>query len=159
MTFQQATQEDAKEILILYRAAIGSDGCTWSMDYPSEETIAFDMKRDALFCIKDGNEIVGAISQDMDEAVEALTCWSPHLKPAGELSRLVVKEGYQNQGIAKELLKGGMNVLKERGYQGVHFLVCKNHNKAINAYKKLEFTRVGECELFGHPFWCYEKML
>lgn len=52
-----------------------------------------------------------------------------------------------------------MEELKNRGYQAVHLLVAKDNVKALRSYDKLNFENVGECELWGHMYWCYEKAL
>ena len=54
---------------------------------------------------------------------------------------------------------GVMEELKNRGYQAVHLLVAKDNVKALRSYDKLNFESVGECELWGHMYWCYEKEL
>lgn len=157
MVFLQANESDKEEIIKLYKSAIGSMGCTWNEEYPSEVHTNGDLERGDLFCIKSKEKkIVGAISIDADEAVDKLECWS---KNGAEVSRLVVEEAYQNQGIAGELLKGAMGVLKERGFSYVHFLVSKEHTKALRAYGKLEFDNVGESDLYEGNWWCYEKKL
>lgn len=157
MVFLQAKEEDKEEIIALYKKAIGSLGCTWSQDYPSKEHTDADLERAGLFCLKtDAGEIIGAISIDEDKQVETLPCWS---EGGAELARLVVKEAYQNQGIAGQLLQNAMGVLKKRGYEYVHFLVSKNHTKALKAYDKLNFDKVGESDLYEENWWCYEKKL
>lgn len=158
--FMRATPKDKPEILSLYRSLVGTEFCAWTPEYPSEETIEFDMSRDALFCLKNDNgNIMGVISMDKDEAVEALSCWSKELLPSAELSRLGVHLAYQNQGIARQLLTYAMLELKKQGKKSVHFLVCKTNQKAIRSYNKLLFDVVGECQLFGEDWWCYEKDL
>ena len=157
MEFLVAKEEDLEMIASLYKAAIGSMGCTWSEHYPTKEHTMGDFERKDLFCLKTKEgEIVGAISIDDDKEVENLMCWQ---KNGAELSRLVVKENYQNQGIAGLLLKEAMKILKERGYEYVHFLVSKAHTKALKAYAKLEFSNVGESDLYEGSWWCYEKKL
>ena len=77
MNFTLATAQDAQEILNLYRSVMGSEGCTWSMDYPNEENVQNDLERKSLFCIKtQTGEIIGAVSIDDDKNVETLTCWA-----------------------------------------------------------------------------------
>ena len=160
MRFLQADENDKAEIMSLYRVAIGTEGCTWSMDYPNEEIFDMDCERGDLFCLKnDDGEITGAISVDDDEAVEALECWDSGLSPGAELARLVVKEEYRNQGIARRLLSSAMEILAERDYKSAHFLVSKTNYRAINSYAKLEFTKKGECDLYDGQWWCYEKEL
>lgn len=73
--------------------------------------------------------------------------------PGGSMS------GIPESGIAGKLLKGVMEELKKRGYKAVHLLVAKDNVKALRSYDKLNFENVGECELWGHMYWCYEKAL
>lgn len=56
-------------------------------------------------------------------------------------------------------IAGVMEELKKRGYKAVHLLVAKDNVKALRSYDKLNFENVGECELWGHMYWCYEKAL
>lgn len=158
-TIVQATAEDTKEILALYKMQIGREFCPWDDHYPTEYEIDYDLGRDALFVMKDGTNIIAAISLDKDDAVEALSCWSKALAPGGELSRLAVHPDYQNKGIARKMLSHGMKVLAERGYKSVHFLVNKHNIKAIRSYDALVFQVVGKCDLYDQPFLCYEKAL
>ncbi len=160
LVFASATEEDQEEILSLYRSAIGTEGCTWSMEYPNEDILKDDIEHQRIFCMKNqSGEIVGIISIDVDEEVGKLACWTEGLKPAAELARLGVKRQYQNMGIAKLLLEGAMRELVRRGYKGVHFLVSKTNEKAIRAYAGMGFRVSGECNLYGENWWCYEKEL
>lgn len=160
MKFMKAAENDKAEILALYRSLVGTEFCAWTDDYPNETDIEGDLSRDGLFCLKDdAGKIVGVISIDHDEEVEKLPCWTEGLKPAAELARLGVREENQNRGVAGKLLQYGMEELKRRGKRSVHFLVCKTNKKAIRSYDKLCFDIVGECELFGEEWWCYEKSL
>jgi ribosomal protein S18 acetylase RimI-like enzyme len=160
MRFVKATREDAREITALYRNAIGSPGCTWSASYPNADITRGDLNRQALFCLKnEADEIIGAISIDDDALVEALDCWEEAWKPGAELARLVVREEYQNQGVARQLIRCAMEELACRGYRSVHFLVSKTHQRALRSYEKLNFTLRGETELYDTLFLCYEKQL
>jgi ribosomal protein S18 acetylase RimI-like enzyme len=160
MEFRKAKQEDILEIQKLYRAAIGSPGCTWSEEYPNEDMTRGDLEREDLFCIEhETGEIIGAVSVDDDKIVENLPCWKASLQPGAELARLVVKETWQNRGIAGVLLRGGMDVLRKRGCCSVYFLVSKTNERALRAYRKLDFQNRGEIALYGESWWCYEKRL
>ena len=160
MNFTQASEKDKSEILALYRSLAGTEFCAWTEEYPGEIDIEGDLSRDGLFCLKDEKgEIAGVISIDQDENVERLTCWSKELQPSAELSRIGVKVENQNQGIARKLLQHAMEELRRRGKRSVHLLVCKTNKKAIRSYEKLNFEVVGECQMFGEDWWCYEKVL
>ena len=160
MNFTQASEKDKSEILALYRSLAGTEFCAWTEEYPGEIDIEGDLSRDGLFCLKDEKgEIAGVISIDQDENVERLTCWSKELQPSAELSRIGVRVENQNQGIARKLLQHAMEELRRRGKRSVHLLVCKTNKKAIRSYEKLNYEVVGECQMFGEDWWCYEKVL
>lgn len=160
MHIEHARPKDMGELMQLYRAAAVEEGCTWDEDYPNEKIICGDIGREALFCTrtKDG-EIIAAFAIDDDAQVDELTCWSGHLKPAGEIARLVVRRDYQNRGIAGQLLEAAMEELRRRGYRGIHFLVSPGNERALRAYGRLRFDKVGEIALYGHSWYCYEKEL
>lgn len=161
MEFRRANREEAEEILQLYRSLIGTEYCVWTENYPTEQEVEFDLSRDALFCLREKptGQLAGVISIDDDPQVEALSCWSSELTPVAELSRLGVATAYQNRGIARILLQEAMNVLAQQGYKAVHILVAKDNVKALRSYEKLHFTTAGECNLYDHAYWCYEKEL
>ena len=157
MRIINATKEDKEELLALDHAMIGGP-CEWSENYPDENTIAFDLKNEDLFVMKnDDGEIVATISIDHDDAVEALTCWRDDLVPSGELSRLCVRKDMQGRGIAKTMMNYASDVLRSRGMKGVHILVREGHVVALGTYAKIEFQIVGECDLFDKHFICMEK--
>lgn len=183
--FRRARREEAEEILQLYRSLIGTEYCVWTENYPTEREVEFDLSRNALFCLyeripeaDEGEQgarlsegqtvgtlpvtrgrLMGVISMDDDPEVEALSCWSEDLTPVAELSRLGVAAEYQNRGIARILLQEAMAELKTQGYKAAHILVAKDNVKALRSYEKLHFSTAGECELFGHSYWCYERKL
>ena len=154
-----ATEADRDEILSLYKAQLGREGCAWSEDYPSNETIDFDLSRDALFVLKVNGSIKAAISIDEDEAVDSLLCWDENLAPLGELARLAVLPEEQNKGFGRIMLKFGMDELKRRGFHGIHVLVNKNNIKAIRSYAVFGFRVAGECHMYEQDFLCYELPL
>ena len=155
----RATEGDRSEILSLYKMQFGREFCPWGEGYPSDETIDFDLSRDALFVMKTDGSIKAAISLEEDEDVDRLPCWDADLAPSGELARLAVHPDLQNRGIARIMLQYGMDELKRRGYRGIHFLVNKLNTKAIRSYAAFAFRNVGECHMYDQDFWCYEKEL
>lgn len=156
---ERTVEADKEEILALYRTRLYGPA-DWNEYYPNEETIEFDLSRDALFVMKnDAGEIIATISIDEDEEVDSLTVWDENIAPAGELARLCVREDMQNQGIAKEMMRYAFDALKEQGKKGVHILVRKGHAGAIARYAALGFQQVGECSLFEKEFICMEREL
>ena len=159
--FEHVRKEEADEVLALYRSLIGTPFCAWTADYPSRSDVDFDLSRNALFCLRneENGEIAGVISIDKDPKVETLSCWTKELQPGRELSRLGVRESYQNQGIARKLMAGAIEELRSQGFKSVHILVAKENKKALASYKVFEYETVGECFLHEHDYWCYEKAL
>lgn len=158
-TITIATREDKEDILKLYKTMLYGPA-DWNEYYPNEDTIEFDISRDALFVMKDevGN-LIAAISIDEDKDVDNLPCWDAELSPAGELSRLCVRQDMQYRGIGKEMMRYGFHVLKNQGKKGVHILVKTGHEVALSAYSSLGFKQVGECVLFDKTFVCMEMSL
>lgn len=158
--FEEIGESAKSEVMRLYRSAIGSLGCTWSSDYPSEETFYIDINNHNLFGMIDTDDsIIGLVSVDQDEEVDGLECWSKEHGKMGEIARLVVRADCQNKGIARQMINEVIDVLRSREYRSAHYLVSRNHIKAIAAYKKLDFTKVGEAYLYNEHWLCYEKFI
>ena len=156
-----ATEENKEEILKLYKIQLGREFCPWDDSYPGMKEIEFDLGREALFVMIDGQEINADAGSKEDRIIAAISIdgWSSRLAPGAELSRLAVHPDFQNQKIARQMLVFGMEELARRGYKSVHFLVNKLNVKALRSYAVFGFDTVGECSLFGQPFLCYEKSL
>lgn len=154
-----ATEEDRAELLALYRAQLGREFCAWDEDYPGNETIDFDLSRNALFVMKRDGKVIAAISLEEDADVDALSCWNPQLAPGGEMARLCVLPELQNEGLARKMMQRGIEELKKRGYKSIHFLVNKYNIKAIRCYAVFGYEVVGECHMYDQDFLCYEKAL
>lgn len=154
-----ASADDKDEILSLYRQMLyGPAG--WDEHYPSEETIDYDLSRDALFVMKNENgEVVATVSIDLDDAVEQLSCWDKSMGSAGELSRLCVRADMRNLGIARQMMQHAFDVLRDRGYQAVHILVKKGHENALRSYSVFGYKTVGECFLHNTEYFCLERPL
>ena len=155
-----ASDGDREQIMNLYKEQIGREFCAWDEDYPSAETIDFDLSRDALFVMKnDRGELIAAISAEEDEDVNRLACWTPSLQPGGEFARLAVTPACQNRGLARIMVSHILQVLKDRGFRSVHILVNRDNLKAIRVYACFGFRTAGECDMYNQHFLCYEKEL
>lgn len=155
----KATEEDRAELLALYKAQIGRECCPWDDEYPGEESIDWDLSRDALFVLKSDGKILAAVSIEEDEDVAAFPFWDKDLEPFGELARLAVLPEAQNRGLARRLLQFGMDELKRRGFKGVRFMVNRTNPKAIRSYASFGFHIAGKCHIYEQDMFCYEKEL
>lgn len=158
--FLPAGLQDKNAVMELYHRSMYQKGCTWSEDYPTEEIFESDVRRKAIFCLKhkDGR-IAASVSIDEDPAVEELPVWTADGKKTAEIARLAVAEEYQGQGLTALLFTDLMEVLRNRGYKRLHFLVSPDNPSAVRAYRKMRFTFVGEIDLFGCHWHCYEGMI
>lgn len=154
--FEEAKEGDRKELLALYKAQIGREGCPWTDEYPSTETIEIDLSRHALFVLRSDGKIVGAVSIEEDEDVEALTVWNKKLEPEAEFARIAVRPEMQGRGIAKVMLRSLFAEFKKRGFRGVHIIVNRYNPKALHLYDFFGFKNVGECHMYEQDFFCYE---
>lgn len=159
MIFRLAEKAEADKILALYHSVLDTPCCRWNLEYPVMENIDDDLSRDALFCLVDGGEIIGAISIDKDDDVEALECWDKSLVPSMEVSRLCVRREYQGKGIASMLIEHVMDYGANAGYKSIHYLVSKHNQIAQRAYSRLNFNLAGECQMYNDEYYCYEKAL
>lgn len=158
MKIVNATIEDEAEVLSLYQQSKKVEGCTWNEDYPSVEDFRKDVKADNLFVLRDENQkIISVISIDQDELVQNLPFF--HGKHTGELARLAVRQDMQNQGIARQMIYGAMQKLRERGCDYMHYLVSPYNKRAMSSYAKLGFFYVGDSDLYGQKWKCYEIKL
>ena len=154
-----ASPADKDKILALYKTMLHGPA-EWDENYPNEETIDFDMSRDALFVMKnDDDEVIAAISIDKDDEVDSLPYWDKSLAPSGEFSRICVRKDMQNQGIARQMILHVFDVMRKNGKKGAHILVKTGHGAALALYGKLGFKTVGECFMYGKDFICMEVKL
>ena len=94
-----------------------------------------------------------------DNIEEVVSSWYPVLEGKDPLSRLVVADGFENRGIGRLMILAIMDRLKRMGFKSCRYLVADNNVPALRSYQKLEFSKVGETDLFGCHFLCFEKGL
>ncbi len=157
-TIQPAQPHQKESILALYKSMLGG-AADWDENYPTMEHIEADMARGNLFVMTEGDDILATISIDEDEETARLPNWSPGLEPAGELSRICVRQDCRNRGIARRMMEYAFDVLRSRGCKGVHILIRKGHIVAQRSYMRLGYQPAGSCHLFGKDFDCYELFL
>ena len=155
-TIASACEDDREELLALYKSQVGREGCPWTDEYPSNETIDFDLSRDALYVLKTDGKIVGAISIEEDEEVNKIPYWNRELEPEAEFARIAVSPDMQGQGIGKILVKFLIDELKQKGFKGIHIIVNRYNPKALRLYDSFDFKNVGECSMYNQDFFCYE---
>ncbi len=156
--FDVAGAGDADKVLALYQSVIGREFCTWNEFYPGAEEIRADYESGNLFVLRDGAEIIGAISIVPENELEELEFWSIKDGKAGEIARVAVAPEYQGRGLALLIVRETEKILKHRGCGAVHLLAAKINIPACYTYQKAGYDLMGECDMYEHWFCAYEKV-
>lgn len=150
--------EDKESILSLYHSLIGTPGCTWSIEYPSDDDIEHDIHNGYLYCLCDDNDIVVAVAvAGTDNELDQIS-WKDNMKNPCVLSRVGVKQSMHNKGLGYRIVKYVIEDVKKRGYDGIRLLVSKTNPSAIALYEKLHFNRSGETRMFDSFWYCYHMI-
>lgn len=152
--FMLAVNGDILEIVKIYQGLVGTPGCTWDYDYPSEETAKWDIENKYLYVLKKDTKIVAVASLGEFNELGDLECWA--VKNPCELMRIGVLSTMLNQGIGTIILQNLIKVAKEKGYDGIRFLVSKTNPAALALYDKNGYERCGEVFRFDIDFYCYQ---
>ena len=67
-----ATEENKEEILKLYKIQLGREFCPWDDSYPGMKEIEFDLGRESLFVMIDGQEINADAGSKEDRIIAAI---------------------------------------------------------------------------------------
>jgi ribosomal protein S18 acetylase RimI-like enzyme len=152
--FRLAENDDIFGVVTIYHSLVGTPGCTWDFEYPSEETATHDIKNKALYVLAKDNEIIAvATATDKYNELEHLQ-WTIQ-KPC-ELYRIGVSPKFLKQGIGSILLKNIITAMQEKGFDGIRQIVSKTNPAALALYDKNGFERCGETFLFEHEWYCYQ---
>ena len=154
--FSPAKEPDAPAIFALYRSMIGTPGCTWSDDYPTEDLIMRDIRTDSLYVLQDARgQIIAAAAAGPDNELEDLP-WD--LRNPCDLARVAVTIPLQNQGVGSCLLQRVIPAVKARGFSGIRMLVSKTNPHALAFYDQNGFIRLDEVRMFGFDFYRYQMI-
>ncbi len=153
-----AEHKDSASIVQLYHAIIGTPGCTWDEEYPSAEDVAEDIKLSCLYCLEDGiGTLVAVAAAGAFEELSHLS-WDARMNKPCELARIGVHPSMQHKGIGAMILKEVIKDCQKRGFDGMRFLVSKTNPGAIALYNKSGFRECGETYMYGHDFYCYQRI-
>lgn len=158
LDFRLAHQEDAADILSLYKSAIGSAFCVWNDYYPSKAEIAHDLETANLYVLTSADEIIGALSVVPENEMDDFPCWS-QADRAREIARVVISEAHRGKGLAYEMVQSITPILREAGCTSIHLSAVKSNIPACRTYQKAGFQTVGEAEMYGHSYFLMEKVI
>ena len=151
--FAFANYDDIPEIVNIYYSLIGTPGCTWEPDCPYSEWAEEDINNQRLYILKKDTKIVAVASMGDYDELDDLQ-WS--LKNPCELLRIGVLAPLRNQGIGTIILQHIIRTAKEKGYDGIRFIVSKTNPAALALYDKNGFEKCGEVFRFDRDWYCYQ---
>ena len=147
-----AAPNDLKEVMQLLRGNIGTPGCTWNDEYPTEEFIEDDINAQSLYVLTDNGRIAAVCALLEVEEFDRLP-WN--VTNACDLARFGVRKDLHRKGIGKILLAKMIETAKAK-YGGIRLLVAKTNQAALGLYEGFGFTRCGEAYLYDVDWWLYE---
>jgi len=161
---QLAKISEINEILCMTdacRMAMEAKGIfQWTLEYPSRKAFEQDIKRDELYVLRKGSDLIGSIvvSTLMDEEYESVKWLTPNTKNY-YLHRLGVHPEFQGQGLAQQLMDFAENHAKEQKALSVRLDTFSQNQRNQKFYKQRGYQRLGDIyfpKQSEHPFHCYE---
>ncbi|MBO5837463.1 MAG: 23S rRNA (uracil(1939)-C(5))-methyltransferase RlmD, partial [Oscillospiraceae bacterium] len=155
--FRMADQEDAAQVLSLYKSAQRGEFCVWDDSYPTITEIQNDLETKNLYVMTDGSKIIGAISVVPENELDDFDCWP--CKEGKEIARIVIDKTYQGRGLAHKMVQCVESILRENGCKAIHLSVVKSNLPAYKTYCRAGFSVVGQAQMYGNDYYLMEKTL
>jgi ribosomal protein S18 acetylase RimI-like enzyme len=159
-TFSLAEEADREAVLKLYTACSKIPGCTWSEEYPTRETFDNDLNNGWLYCLKEGNKVIAAVSLgDFGEFNDVDLPWSKAIRHPCELARIGVLPLYGGKGIGTLVLNHAINTARKLNFDGIRLMVSPQNPPAVAMYRRAGFKIVGEVDRFDMHWICQDLAL
>lgn len=157
MIFRNAVSADLLQIASLYRAAIGTPGCTWNESYPGAFELEHDFASGNLYVLSEGEAVIGAVSVVSPNELDNAYTWE--VQNAREIARVVISQNYRGRGLAAQMLSQLFEKLRQEGCAAIHLSAACCNAAAIKTYQHLGFAFLAQAHLYGHQFYLCEKKL
>ena len=161
VVFREATASDLDGVEALYRsctafsATHGND--SWSEEYPNREFAEEDLANHGLFVLEHGGEIIGAISLVPEDDWDALPVWTG--ERSCNLSRLGIKPQLQKLHLAERMMEEVSHVAKARGFCSTRHGSLISNMASNRLYERMGYHNRGKASMYGHEYWCFERIL
>lgn len=160
MKIVKLNESELENIQMLYKDIKEKTFTLWDDDYPSKDLILWDIEREGLFGVKDGERLVAItfFGERQEDGEDDFT-WKYSFTKRGTFARIGVAPDYQNCGVGTMLVEYVLNNLKKQGFDGVRILVGIDNKNAIKLYTKFGFENSGTIARFGHKYYLFELKL
>ena len=161
VVFREATAADLDGVEALYRsctafsATHGND--SWSEEYPNREFAEEDLANHGLFVLEHGGEIIGAISLVPEDDWDELPVWTG--ERSCNLSRLGIKPQLQKLHLAERMMEEVSHVAKARGFCSTRHGSLISNMASNRLYERMGYHNRGKASMYGHEYWCFERIL
>lgn len=132
----------------------------WTDAYPTISIIENDLKKDVLYVLKKGKEIIGAININEEQDIEyQLIDWKFDDRKVLVIHRLVVNPKHQRNGYATKLMDFAENYAIQNNYSSIRLDAYSKNDGTIEFYKKRKYFIRGNVNFpyRKYPFCCMEK--
>ena len=164
LKIEKGTLSDLNELFQIYSNAknnIERNGIyQWTNNYPTRSIIESDLKKDVLFVLKNGKEIIGAIniSEEQEPEYETIN-WEFDNSKVLVIHRLVIDPKYQGKGYARKLMEFAEKFASKSQYSSIRLDAYSQNRRVIEFYEKRKYFIRGNVNFPGreYPFHCMEK--
>lgn len=158
MHFRKVKREELPRIREIFHGVMGTQGCTWSEHYPTDEHIAEDLAADSVYGLEKDGILIAVITVENECFHSPLFAWRVCDGRERELARLAVALEHHGHGYAAILLGKILDMLKAEGASAVHLLVAPDNAAAIKTYTRFGFEHRDVCTLYEDLYHAYEKV-
>jgi ribosomal protein S18 acetylase RimI-like enzyme len=134
----------------------------WDRFYPNRFVISGDVKRGAVFGIRDGVKVIGAVVVDRRQSgrYDGLP-WCDRIGDPACIHRLAVHPAYQGQGLGKRLLQFAEEQARSAGGTSIRLDVFTGNPAAVGMYRRAGYAEVGAIRypMRKAPYLCFGKPL
>jgi predicted amidohydrolase/GNAT superfamily N-acetyltransferase len=132
----------------------------WTNNYPTRSIIESDLKKDVLFVLKNGKEIIGVINISEEQELEYETInWEFDNSRVLVIHRLVIDPKYQGKGYARILMDYAEKFATKNNYSSIRLDAYSQNKRVIEFYNKRKYFIRGNVNFpeREYPFHCMEK--
>jgi ribosomal protein S18 acetylase RimI-like enzyme len=134
----------------------------WNDAYPTVEIIAQDIQEEHVYCIKEGDNIIGVITVNtiQDDRYTQLD-WMDKGGKVLVIHRLAVDPLHQNQGVGRKLIDFAESIAIDAGFTSIRLDAYSDNIRVLKIYEQRGYQKRGEIMFPKRilPFNCYEKLI
>lgn len=132
----------------------------WVDNYPTKSIIEEDIKKEVLYVLRNGTEILGAINISEDQEAEYQSIdWRFDDSKVLVIHRLVIHPKYQRNGYGKKLMDFAEHFAEKNYYTSIRLDAYSQNKRVIEFYKRRNYYIRGDVYFPEREFafHCMEK--